>query len=137
MKIVIPFNKVYIKKNNKSNVIQVRDYQINKVKKEIIDIIDELKEFDISSTITNRETDYILNSFYDYYLSKEIIYDYVDTMIGHFGDIENDAIEYNCTFDLEFVLGELALYELLDSNLSVIPNETEDMINKIYSKFRR
>ena len=41
------------------------------------------------------------------------------------------AYENGCVVDLDFVLGELAFYELIDSRVEVDPRETKKMVKKI------
>ena len=52
-------------------------------------------------------------------------------MKNHFNDMSIDAYEHGAIVDLDFVLGELALYELLESRAEVDPRETKKIVKKI------
>ena len=52
-------------------------------------------------------------------------------MNNHFNDMCIVAYENGCVVDLDFVLGELAFYELIDSRVEVDPRETKKMVKKI------
>lgn len=52
-------------------------------------------------------------------------------MKNHFNDMSIDAYEHGSVVDLDFVLGELALYELLESRAEVDPRETKKMVKQI------
>ena len=113
-------------------VISIEKIHTYKVKEEVIEIIESLREeYGLECTITNSQIDLILRSFYRYYEEKEIVHSFDDVMIGHFNDMAIDAIENRCSFDYDFVLSELQLYELLDSQVEVDPRDTKKIIKKI------
>lgn len=56
-------------------------------------------------------------------------------MKGHFRDMCIDATSFGCVVDVDFVLGELGLYELCDSRVEVDPRDTKKIIKKIRKEF--
>ena len=52
-------------------------------------------------------------------------------MKGHFRDMCIDAYDYDYIVDIDFVLGELSLYELIDSRVEVCPLDTKRIIKEI------
>lgn len=52
-------------------------------------------------------------------------------MNEHFRCMSDDAYNYNAKVDLNFVLGELYLYELCDSRVEVNPRDTQKIIKNI------
>ena len=52
-------------------------------------------------------------------------------MKNHFRDMCIDAYDYDAVVNVEFVLGELYLYELTDSRVEVDPRDTKKIIKKI------
>ncbi len=120
----------------KSSVSKMSDYHRNCVKKEVIDIIDSLEEdYGVTCLISDSQLDFILKIFYEYYVEKGIVFSYVDNMIHHFRDMEIDVIEEEGIFDVGFVLQELKLYELLESQVEVNPRDTKKIVQKMKKIF--
>ncbi len=55
-------------------------------------------------------------------------------MKNHFRDMVIDASTYKCCVDVNFVLGELKLYELIDSRVEVNPRDTTKIIKKLHKR---
>ena len=101
---------------------------------EFINIVEELKEEGIVVDIDSSQFKMIVDEFYDYYKRKSILYSFVDAMKAHLGDMMIDCSNEKCSFNVEFVLEELKLYELLDSLLAVDPKDTKRIVDKLYLK---
>ena len=52
-------------------------------------------------------------------------------MKEHFRCMSDDAYNFKSKVDLNFVLGELYLYELCDSRVEVDPRDTQKIIKRI------
>ena len=115
-------------------IISLEERLKKSVVEEFLNIVQELKEEGVNVTITSSEFQVILDEFYDYYKRKSILYSFVETMKAHLGDMMIDCSNENCSFDVEFVLEELKLYELLDSLLAVDPKDTKRIVDKLYQK---
>lgn len=113
-------------------IIILKDKIITSLLEEVKEIIDSLREdYNLEVDINDLELTVILSKLYDYYASKEILYEFRKYMIGHFEDIAITAIENNAKVDIDFILNGIKLYELLDSRVEVNPNETKKIISKI------
>lgn len=113
-------------------IIILKDKIITSLLEEVKEIIDSLREdYNLEVDINDLELTVILSKLYDYYASKEILYEFREYMIGHFEDIAITAIENNAKVDIDFILNGIKLYELLDSRVEVNPNETKKIISKI------
>lgn len=120
-----------------NSIFLLGDYHKSLVKKEVIEILHSLEEdYELRVLIRPIEIDLILHQFYQYYVSKSISFAFRDTMIGHFEDLAYDAISYSCDIDLDFVLAELQLYELLDSQIEVLPKDTRRLVKNISCEVR-
>ena len=121
MEKIIPF---YRKSYTDSKIISIEDCHKEIVYREILNLLEIARD--------DYELEVILS------LSEENIpFAFTETMIGHFRDIIWDAIEFDSKIDLSFVLGELGLYELLDSRMEVDPRETKKILKKIRNKFEK
>jgi len=101
------------------------------VKLEIEDLFNDLVDNGIEVKVFHEQIDYIIDKFFDYYKSKDIVDDFVVTMKDHFRDIYNDALDYGIIVTLDFVLCQLSIYELCESRVEVDPRETKKIIKKI------
>ncbi len=120
-----------------TSIYSLSKYRLDEVEKKILSFLEEIEEEeDIRITLTREDIHVILETFYRYYERKKIGYLFAEGMIGHFRDMVLDAIEYSMDFDLAFVLGELQLYELLDSPLAVLPRDTKRMVKQIEMKLK-
>ncbi|MBR2828196.1 MAG: hypothetical protein IKE70_03090 [Bacilli bacterium] len=115
-------------------IISLEERLKKSVVDEFINIVEELKEEGIVVDIDSSQFKMIVDEFYDYYKRKSILYSFVETMKAHLGDMMIDCSNENCSFDVEFVLEELKLYELLDSLLAVNPKDTKRIVDKLYQK---
>ena len=77
----------------------------------------------------------IIDEFYIYYESKNLIYAFYDSLINHFRDLATVAVENDSFVDLSFVLNQLKLFELFDSCMEIDPRDTDKIIKKIYKKY--
>ena len=115
-----------------NNIVSMKDYYIEDTLGEIIDIFDTLKDsYGVYVSIYNSQLCTILNSFYEYYQEKNIVYSFRENMISHFNDMAIDAAALDCEVTFEFVLSELKLYELLNSNVEVDPIEVGKIVKKL------
>ena len=120
-----------------TSIYSLSKYRLDEVEKKILSFLEEIEEEeDIRITLTREDIRVILETFYRYYERKKIGYLFAEGMIGHFRDMALDAIEYSMDLDLAFVLGELQLYELLDSPLAVLPRDTKRMVKQIEKKLK-
>ena len=94
-------------------------------------MFNELVEFEVDVVVTHEEIDLIIDRFYDYYRKKKITNCFAEYMMEHFRCMSDDAYEFKSKVDLNFVLGELYLYELCDSRVEVNPRDTKKIIKKI------
>lgn len=129
---VIDFKSKKIKEYD--NVISLDDHKKELVFNNVKEILDELIDDGGEVTLTDDQLRVILDEFYKYYKKKEILYCFEDAMVDHFGDIADDAYDEDANMDLEYTLGELALYELVDSRVEVNPKETKKIIKTIRNK---
>lgn len=119
-----------------SKIINFSDKIKEKLKNEINEILMTLREdYELDVIITKDMIDVILDEFYKYYESKEIVCAYYDSLINHFNDLAIVAIENDSCVDLCFVLNQLKLFELCDSMMVVDPRDTDKIIQKIYKKY--
>ena len=116
------------------NIISLDEHRREIVYNKILEIIDELVEDGGKVSLNEIQLKTILNEFYDYYRKKGILFCYEEAMVDHFGDIADDAYDEDANMDLEYTLGELALYELVDSRVEVNPKDTKAIIKSIRSK---
>jgi hypothetical protein len=116
-----------------NNIIKIADKIKENVRTNILDIFAALDEdYDVEIFISQEEIDLIINEFFDYYESKEIIYAFSTNMINHFNDLAITALENNIdSINLSYVLESLKLFELLESETEVDPTETNKIITKI------
>ena len=97
-------------------VIKLSDKIKDKLRYEVIEIFDILKEdYELSVTVTQEMINVIIDEFYIYYESKNLIYAFYDSLINHFRDLATVAVENDSFVDLSFVLNQLKLFELCDS----------------------
>jgi len=113
------------------NVVFLEDHKKEAIYDEIKGIIAELKDDGGDVALKDKELRIILDEFYNYYKEKKILICFEEAMIDHFNDIADDAYDESATLDFEYVLGELALYELIDSRVEVNPKETKKLIKSI------
>ncbi len=108
------------------------DYQKNKVLEEVEDILDSLEDdYDVYVDVSITDIQRLVDTFYDYYVKKRIVYDFVDNMIRHFHDIAIEILESmgeEFVFDWDYLLKRFQFYELLESCIEVDPNDTKKMI---------
>ncbi len=104
---------------------------------EIDEVFLDLEDEEIDAPITKDEIRVILERFYQYYDEECLISYFVDDMISHFNDMCWDAVYYDHPFDVFFVLGELRLYELLDSPMELDPRKTDKVLQKIKNEICR
>ena len=120
------------KKNKEFNkVIFMGDHLKKNVYDGIKEIIEELKDDGGEVSLNDIELKIIIDEFYNYYKSKDILFCFQEAMIEHFNDIADDAYDEVANFNFEYVLGELAFYELIDSRVEVNPKETKKLIKNI------
>ena len=129
---VIDFKSKKIKKYGK--IISLDDHKKELVFNNVKEILDELIDDGGEVTLTDDQLRVILDEFYEYYKKKGIMYCFEEAMLDHFNDICDDAYDEDANMDLEYTLGELALYELVDSRVEVNPKETKRIIKTIRSK---
>ena len=116
-------------------VLSLREYRVGQVMAIAEKVMDQLDEFDETPVwVTMKEINVIIEEFYRYYQKRHIEHAFIECIGGHFYDMGIDAMKYDHPFDLEFVLGELRLYELLDSPLAVHPRDTKRIIKGIQKK---
>ena len=101
------------------------------MKLEIEELFNDLVDNGIAVEVFHGEIDYIVDSFFEYYKSKNIVDDFVVTMKDHFRDIYNDALDYDMPVTLDFILCQLSIYELCESRVEVDPRDTKKIIKKI------
>ena len=78
---------------SQSNIVRLEDFRIQKVKDEILDIMNTLQEdYDIFCTLQEKDIYFILKEFYCYYEEKNIEYSFEENMIHHFHDMAIDVI---------------------------------------------
>ena len=117
-------------------VIKLSDKIKDKLRYEVIEIFDILKEdYELSVTVTQEMINVIIDEFYIYYESKNLIYAFYDSLINHFRDLATVAVENDSFVDLSFVLNQLKLFELCDSCMEIDPRDTDKIIKKIYKKY--
>ena len=117
-------------------VIKLSDKIKDKLRVEVIEIFDILKEdYELIVTVTEEMINVIIDKFYTYYESKNLIYAYYDSLINHFRDLAIVAVENDSLVDLSFVLNQLKLFELCDSCMEIDPRDTDKIIKKIYKKY--
>ena len=117
-------------------VIKLSDKIKDKLRYEVIEIFDILKEdYELSVTVTQEMINVIIDEFYIYYESKNLIYAFYDSLINHFRDLATVAVENDSLVDLSFVLNQLKLFELCDSCMEIDPRDTDKIIKKIYKKY--
>ena len=117
-------------------VIKLSDKNKDKLRYEVIEIFDILKEdYELSVTVTQEMINVIIDEFYIYYESKNLIYAFYDSLINHFRDLATVAVENDSFVDLSFVLNQLKLFELCDSCMEIDPRDTDKIIKKIYKKY--
>ena len=117
-------------------VIKLSDKIKDKLRVEVIEIFDILSEdYELFVTVTEEMINVIIDEFYNYYESKNLIYAYYDSLINHFRDLATVAVENDSLVDLSFVLNQLKLFELCDSCMEIDPRDTDKIIKKIYKKY--
>ena len=117
-------------------VIKLSDKIKDKLRYEVIEIFDILKEdYELSVTVTQEMINVIIDEFYIYYESKNLIYAFYDSLINHFRDLATVAVENDSLVDLRFVLNRFKLFELCDSCMEIDPRDTDKIIKKIYKKY--
>lgn len=119
-----------------SKVIKLSDKIKEKLRLEVVEIFDILKEdYELEVSITEEMIKVIIDEFYAYYEKKEIIFSFYDSFINHFNDLATVAVENDSVVDLDFVLSQLKLFELCDSMMEVDPRDTDKIVQKIYKKY--
>lgn len=119
-----------------SKVIKLSDKIKEKLRAEVVEIFDILKEdYELDVSITEDMIKVIIDEFYAYYERKEIIFAFYDSFINHFNDLATIAVENDSVVDLDFVLSQLKLFELCDSMMEVDPRDTDKIVQKIYKKY--
>lgn len=119
-----------------SKVIKLSDKIKEKLRVEVVEIFDILKEdYELDVSITEDMIKVIIDEFYAYYERKEIIFAFYDSFINHFNDLATIAVENDSVVDLDFVLSQLKLFELCDSMMEVDPRDTDKIVQKIYKKY--
>ena len=119
-----------------NKVIKLSDKIKEKLRREVVEIFDILKEdYDLDVSITEEMIRVIIDEFYTYYEKKEIIFAFYDSFINHFNDLATVAVENDSVVDLDFVLSKLKLFELCDSCMEVDPRDTDKIVQKIYKKY--
>ena len=117
-------------------VLYFKDYILKKTLNKIKEMIYEVNDTDITVFLLEEDLKIILDEFYNYYEKKNIVFSYYESMTNHFEDIL-DSMEEDDELNLFYLLKGLSLYELLESNIEVVPSETKKVINKIYYKCMR
>ena len=117
-------------------VLYFKDYILKKTLNKIKEMIYEVNDTDITVFLLEEDLKIILDEFYNYYEKKNIVFSYYESMTNHFADIL-DSMEEDDELNLFYLLKGLSLYELLESNIEVVPSETKKVINKIYYKCMR
>lgn len=119
-----------------SKVIKLSDKIKEKLRLEVVEIFDILKEdYELEVSITEEMIKVIIDEFYTYYERKEIVFAFYDSFINHFNDLATVAVENDSVVDLDFVLSQLKLFELCDSMMEVDPRDTDKIVQKIYKKY--
>lgn len=119
-----------------SKVIKLSDKIKEKLRLEVVEIFDILKEdYELEVSITEEMIKVIIDEFYTYYERKEIVFAFYDSFINHFNDLATVAVENDSVVDLDFVLSQLKLFELCDSMIEVDPRDTDKIVQKIYKKY--
>ena len=119
-----------------NKVIKLSDKIKEKLRREVVEIFDILKEdYELEVLITEEMINVIIDEFYLYYEKKEIIFAFYDSFINHFNDLATVAVENDSVVDLDFVLSQLKLFELCDSCMEVDPRDTDKIVQKIYKKY--
>lgn len=119
-----------------NKVIKLSDKIKEKLRLEVVEIFDILKEdYELEVSITEEMIKVIIDEFYTYYERKEIVFAFYDSFINHFNDLATVAVENDSVVDLDFVLGQLKLFELCDSMMEVDPRDTDKIVQKIYKKY--
>ena len=116
------------------NVISLDDHKRKVIYGKIKEILDELEDDGVEVSLSDDELKTVLFEFYEYYRKKGILFCFEEAMMDHFSDIADDAYDEESVLDLEYLLGELALYELVDSRVEVNPKETKQLIKGIREK---
>ena len=117
-------------------VLYFKDYILKKTLNKINEMIYEVNDTDITVFLLAEDLKILLDEFYNYYEKKKIVFSYYESMTNHFADIL-DSMEEDDELNLFYLLKGLSLYELLESNIEVVPSETKKVINKIYYKCMR
>lgn len=116
------------------NIISLDEHRRKLIYGKVKEILNELEDDGGEVSLSDLELKTVLFEFYEYYRKKGILFCFEEAMVDHFGDIADDAYDEECVLDLEYLLGELALYELVDSRVEVNPKETKQLIKGIRSK---
>ena len=116
------------------NIISLDEHRRKLIYGKVKEILNELEDDGGEVNLSDLELKTVLFEFYEYYRKKGILFCFEEAMVDHFGDIADDAYDEESVLDLEYLLGELALYELVDSRVEVNPKETKQLIKGIRSK---
>ncbi len=120
------------------NVIPIKDIIIKKTFEDVWDTIECLEEdYGLETKIKKEEIKIILEKFYEYYESKELVYAYQEQMKKDFEDIAFYAVEGCCPINFDSVLNLLYNEELLCSHTEIDPIEVKKMIGAIRKTKRR
>ena len=105
---------------------------------EVRDILESLEEdYDIVVNVSDLEVKLLLKELYQYYAKKQIAYHFFEIMVGHFEDMAICAVEEDAEVNLYYILNKIQLFELLDSPVEVVPNETRLVVQRVLRKLEK
>ena len=121
-----------------SNVISFTEEIVKKTEKEIMEILISLVEdYELEVKVKQRQIHILLEQFMKQYEKNEIVYWFYEMMTGHFEDIAITAVEQDAKVDIDFILNQLTLFELLDSPVEILPEDTRNTVKQIRKTLER